>query len=124
MDRVFESVKFVLSEYKRLALILLLLVFLFPFVTTGILWMERTGYFKNVYQHEHAQLRQLIIDTNAATQVSIKQLKINHMLISSGSYYQQRTCVNTAKTTEAAQLCLTPVVIDEGRLLNELRGAD
>ena len=113
MDRVLDAVKLVITEYKKVALVLLLLVFLFPFITTVILWMDRTGYFTNVYQTEHAKIQQLITDTNTLALITLKQLKINHLLISNASYYQQRTCVNTAKTPEAAQLCLRALILEQ-----------
>jgi hypothetical protein len=106
MDKSFNIIQWLISEYKALAMFGLVVIFCFPLVTTGILWMERTGYFKNVYQVEHQMLRDISTRGVRAAEQNNSQLKTNYDLIRAGTYYQQRTCVNTAKTQDEKEKCI------------------
>jgi len=112
VQNAFTALQWLVTEYKRLAIIALFILFCFPFVTTAILWMDRTGYFPNVYQQEHRLLRdlaekqQLTIDRTLQVHEKMsKDLIINRSLISDGTYYQQRTCANTAASKEDRNKC-------------------
>jgi len=113
MDRAFSAIEWLVREYRSVAMAGLIFVFAFPFVTTGILWMDRTGYFPNVYQVEHAQLRELVKRQYQVAEETLRthhelqrELIVNRGLISNGAYYQQRTCVNTAKNNEERERCI------------------
>lgn len=106
VQQAFNALQWLVSEYRRVALGVLLVAFSFPFVTTAILYGERIGYFQSIHQIEHQQLREVTRGITANVVRNNEQLIINHNLIASGVYYQQRTCVNTANSTEEKEACI------------------
>lgn len=110
MQQAFNALQWLISEYRRVALSVLLIAFAFPFITTAILYGERVGYFPNVHQIEHQQLQEITRGITANVDRNNRQLRVNHDLIASGVYYQQRTCVNTANTKEEKEACVKKFV--------------
>jgi len=112
-DKIIDSVHWVLQQYKAIAIIVILLMVAFPLITTGVMWAERIGYFGSVYQVEHSVLQGLATEqmdlsrqTLAVHHALMHEVITNQGLIQSGNYFQQRTCVNTATTTDEKGKCL------------------
>jgi len=117
MEKSFQAVQWLIERYQKVAMAGIIFAFAFPFVTTGILWLDRSGYFENVYQEDHNRLQRNVsgldnrladmwIQTKGQLDKQTLQLEINHGLIRDGNFYQQRTCVNTATTREEREICL------------------
>lgn len=113
MEQVLDGIHKVLTHYKALAIAILSVIIAFPVITTSMMWAERIGYFGNVYQQEHAILRNLATEQAQISRDSLhkhddlrSELIINRGLIQGGNYFQQRTCVNTANNQDERNKCL------------------
>lgn len=108
-----DGIHTILTHYKALGIIVILVIVAFPIITTSMMWAERVGYFTNVYQAEHAILRHLAIEQGEISRNTLhkhdellEELITNRVLIHNGNYFQQRTCVNTAGTADEKEKCL------------------
>jgi hypothetical protein len=117
VNPAFNILQWLIERYQKVAISGVIFAFAFPFVTTAVLWLDRTGYFPNVYQAEHEHIRKLTatvesqisdmwLQSKGRLDQQKLQLKINHDLIADSLYYLQRTCVNTAQTEQKRNLCL------------------
>lgn len=85
----------------------------------GVLYLERIGYFDNVYQEEHKQIilrsdheaRSLNIIAEKLEDVNAGILlnrDIFQQWLSENAWQSKRTCINTAKTEELRDECTKP----------------
>lgn len=107
-DRAFDVATSLIRNWQKTAIFIFLLILTFPMGLVGIMLAQQGGYVQNVYQAEHADLRKMILDAHQREERIDQQLKENRDLIGDGAYFQQRTCINTAKTKEERELCIRP----------------
>jgi len=117
VDKTFSTLQWLIERYQKVAITVLIIAFAFPFITTAVLWLDRSGYFNNVYQQEHEvikdigsmienQIDEMWIQVKGGLDKQALQLEVNQDLIKDSVFYQQRTCVNTANTREEREICL------------------
>ena len=116
MEKTFEALHLLLSQYKALSILCIAVVLMFPVITTAVMFAERTGFFGNVYQAEHAMLRGLAMEQHELAQGSLLrhdllrgELIRNRGLIQGAAYFQQRTCINTAQTKDEKDRCVLSI---------------
>ena len=108
-----DGIHTILTHYKALGIIVILVIVAFPVITTSMMWAEHLGYFTNVYQAEHAILRDMaIVQANIAQQSLTKhdhlrdELILNRGLIQNTNHYQLQTCINTGRSEDERAKCL------------------
>lgn len=99
MDKAINALQWLVSEYKRTAIALILIAFAFPFVTTAVLYMERSGAWSNIYQAEHKDLKEIITRSVSRGVAMANEL-------GDVAWYSQRTCINTATTPDLKLKCV------------------
>ena len=113
MEKIYEGISAVLDRYKAISMVVLVLILAFPIVTTVVMWAERVGYFGNVYQQEHALLKQLAVEQTQLSRDTLhrhddlrNELVTNRGLIQNTNHYQLQTCINTGRSEEDRAKCL------------------
>ena len=96
MEKTFEALHLLLSQYKALSILCIAVVLMFPVITTAVMFAERTGFFGNVYQAEHAMLRGLAMEQHEIARGGLLshdllrgELIRNRGLIQGAAYFQQ-----------------------------------
>ncbi len=108
MEAITKLIQDITGEWKRTMLTMLFIAFTFPFATTTFLWLERDGKNATIYelQKEHIMLKEIATRGIALNTNISRMQRRNHELLSNSTYFQQRTCVNTASTEGERNKCL------------------
>ena len=118
-----EVLKWLIENHQKLTsffifVSLTVLILAWP-VVAGVLYLERIGYFKNVYQEEHKEIKvreDLQQETLAVIKLDLKQIDRNVLenrlmfenWIEETAWQAKRTCINTAKTEQLRDECTKP----------------
>ena len=101
-----------LSEYQKLAVLILFCFFTFPFIAVAVLYAERSGYYTNVYQQEHRELKGIILRGVKTGDSNLKILSANQTYMLQMLFVQQGICVNAATTNQEKAKCIPPIIKD------------
>ncbi len=107
LKEVTNGVQDLISTWPKLWRTIVALFVAFPFVTTIYVVAVRDGMIGgDVYRQEHQVLRSMAADQLDLGRDLKHAIIRNRGLISDSTYYQQRTCINTATTTDEKERCV------------------